>query len=215
MSHALRYDLSDINADKPLVSTFDVQFQEVAINQILDEHRTLMELDSQDVLLFKSLEHSFVINLLFKSVKTASKEFSIHFIEFIEQLIEKQRERHCPVKACEVVFLSDYAPKLDSFQATALGIFLYEIVHNTFLNSFSAIEKPRFEVQFKDLGNEIEFWISDNGSGFTQTLHSNEPSRIGLQVLRIIESQLNAELFFIQKGGTSIGLRFKKESVCN
>lgn len=202
----MNFSMATIQNPTPSYLFVSSPFKDDVISQILEERRILMELDSTDVLLFKSKEHGDIISLLFNHI---NQNGNISFDSFLKELIEFQIKQHVTDKIIHVNYSNLNSIQLNPFLAVSLALFSYEIIHNSFLYAFTEINSPLITVEWR---NSI-LRISDNGSGFLPMLNSSITSEKSLYILKFISSQLRAKLHFQQKGGSSIAISLQENKL--
>lgn len=96
-------------------------------------------------------------------------------------------------------------------QAVPLGILVNEILTNCFRHAFpeNLPRRGAVSVELRSLpGSVIELTISDNGIGLAG--ESEQPARMGLTLISLMQQQLGAELELTREEGTSYRIRLRK-----
>ncbi|MDQ3047081.1 MAG: hypothetical protein M3R27_05995 [Bacteroidota bacterium] len=92
-----------------------------------------------------------------------------------------------------------------------LGLLLNEIISNSFKYAFNDVDQGVIEISlYKSSTNEdYTVIIGDNGQGFRDELFLAESPTLGLELVRILATQLNGSIEKINKPGTYYILKFK------
>ncbi len=92
-----------------------------------------------------------------------------------------------------------------------LGLLLNEIISNSFKYAFNNIENGQIEIELHQstISDEYTIIIGDNGIGYDKKLLSADGSTLGLELIKILASQLNGTIERIEKPGTYYILKFK------
>ena len=92
-----------------------------------------------------------------------------------------------------------------------LGLLLNEIISNSFKYAFKDVENGQIEIILKKISEEGEYSIiiGDNGKGYDRKLLSSTNSTLGLELIKILSTQLNGTIERIEKPGTYYILNFK------
>ena len=99
-------------------------------------------------------------------------------------------------------------------QAIPLGLALNEIILNAMKHSSLAKHDTIIRVGLKQHENHIiKMSISDNGPGFPDDFNLEDPTSLGLHMVKIlIEDQLSGKLDIISENGVQVLLEFKVDS---
>jgi two-component sensor histidine kinase/ligand-binding sensor domain-containing protein len=91
-----------------------------------------------------------------------------------------------------------------------LGLLLNEIISNSFKYAFNDIENGAIEIELhkSNISDEYTIIIGDNGKGYDKKLLNSENSTLGLELIKILSSQLNGSIEKIEKPGTYYILKF-------
>nr|MBA3972157.1 hypothetical protein [Bacteroidota bacterium] len=92
-----------------------------------------------------------------------------------------------------------------------LGLLLNEVISNSFKYAFNEIEDGLIEIELhkSNVSDEYTIIIGDNGKGYDQKLLDSENSTLGLELIKILATQLNGTIERIEKEGTYYILKFK------
>lgn len=104
--------------------------------------------------------------------------------------------------------------KLDIDTIMPMGLITNEVMTNSFKYAFAGVENARIKVEIKNNEqNQVVFRISDNGKGFQEEPNINRPKSLGMQLISLLASQLNAELTLDTKNGVTYTLVFTAKSL--
>ncbi len=87
--------------------------------------------------------------------------------------------------------------------AVTFALLLNEILSNSIKYAFPGDTTGKIEVDYqvsKD-NNHLEFYIGDNGQGFENDIHWDDPDTLGLQLIQVLSSQIDAEIQLHKKNG--------------
>lgn len=92
-----------------------------------------------------------------------------------------------------------------------LGLLLNEIISNSFKYAFNDIDDGIIEITLhkSTVSNQYTLIIGDNGKGFKDEIFNSKIPSLGLELVKILSSQLNGKIEKIQKSGTYYILTFK------
>ncbi len=91
-----------------------------------------------------------------------------------------------------------------------LGLLLNEIISNSFKYAFKEIDNGLIEIVLQKSDNdEYSIIIGDNGKGYDLKLLGATSSTLGLELIKILASQLNGTIERIDQPGTYYLLKFK------
>ena len=92
--------------------------------------------------------------------------------------------------------------KLDIDTIMPMGLITNEIITNSFKYAFRGVESPQIDLKIvHNKRNQIVFQIGDNGIGFQETPDIERPQSLGMQLINLLGSQLNAELTLENRNG--------------
>ncbi|MEQ8240724.1 MAG: sensor histidine kinase [Cyclobacteriaceae bacterium] len=150
---------------------------------------------------------SYVHDQLLRSASVSSIDASHYFTEIIEAVAASFSNKN----NTELIIDVPSELRLNSTQATNLGLMVSEIVTNSFKYAFAGVMKPsiRFSIRIRE-DNKINLAIEDNGNGF-DTSQEKEGS-FGQQLISSFASNLEAEFKLTSgEGGTRYELTFDQD----
>lgn len=102
---------------------------------------------------------------------------------------------------------------LDINMCVPLGLILNEAVTNSLKYAFPN-GKGRLTIEFEELenrGKSFHLLIADNGIGMDKGMDIDNPKSLGLELIRILVSQLNGTINLERSGGTAYDIVFTKD----
>ncbi|MCI5122485.1 MAG: sensor histidine kinase [Candidatus Electrothrix sp. AUS4] len=157
--------------------------------------------ESQDRVKSMSLVHE----LLYQSGNLAK----VPFKEYVETLMSSLRQSY---DAEEILFQIEAEPiDLPINTAIPCGLILNELVTNSFKHAFkekSSPQSPILAIHFFRDGTSCMLSVSDNGSGVPKDYDWDSSNTLGLNLIRTLATQLDAELKFESQNGLICRLRF-------
>lgn len=97
---------------------------------------------------------------------------------------------------------------LDIDQAVPCGLIINEVINNSLRHAFPADRKGTIEIIFKQDGHQVLLQIGDNGIGMNESIDFNNPETLGLQLIRVLAEQIDAEIKLVRKTGVMYSIRF-------
>lgn len=88
-----------------------------------------------------------------------------------------------------------------------LGLILTELISNAIKHGFKNVEKAELSVSLKQLGDQYQLVVSDNGNGFDRQILDN--STLGFDLVNALVEQLNGTLNLSSKNGTEVDIIFE------
>lgn len=100
---------------------------------------------------------------------------------------------------------------LDANTLFDLGIILNELMTNSMKYAFEECDNGILEISAKEVDDEIQLIIRDNGPGIPELVHTNKPSGFGHTLVDMIVEQLNGTFTLVNDNGAKCILTFKKQ----
>lgn len=97
---------------------------------------------------------------------------------------------------------------LDIDQAVPCGLIINEVINNTIRHAFPRDRKGTIEINFKQDGTQVLLQIGDNGIGMDENIDFDNPETLGLQLIRVLAEQIDAEINYDLKNGVVYSIRF-------
>lgn len=96
--------------------------------------------------------------------------------------------------------------KMDIEVAIPVGLIVNELITNSFKHAFPNGGGGEVNLKLKSLDGRILLEVSDNGIGFPEDLDWRNTESLGLQLVKSLADQINAEVQMISDNGTSFRL---------
>ncbi len=100
---------------------------------------------------------------------------------------------------------------LDVQQAQPLALLMNELIQNAFKHAFPDGQRGRIEVRGSLDENTVHIQINDNGIGISE--EKDRPKGLGMELVKNISEQLEAEVDIENKKGTTFHITFEKTGV--
>lgn len=94
-------------------------------------------------------------------------------------------------------------------QAIPLGLIANELISNIFLHAYPDTKQGDFKIEIKEVDDFILFKIEDFGSSNLNTIDLENPQTLGLQFVKALISQLDADFKTDTSKGFKIEIKFK------
>lgn len=102
---------------------------------------------------------------------------------------------------------------LNISQAIPLGLVINEAVTNSIKYAFPDNRKGEVLISLVDEGQRIKLELADNGIGMPETDNNVESESLGLQLIKGLSEDINANISFKVDNGTSITIEFEQDAL--
>lgn len=99
---------------------------------------------------------------------------------------------------------------LDIDQAVPCGLIINEVINNSIRHAFNGDKEGTLEIIFRPDGSQVLLQIGDNGIGMDESIDFENPETLGLQLIRVLAEQIDAEIKLDRKNGVTYSIRFTK-----
>jgi two-component sensor histidine kinase/ligand-binding sensor domain-containing protein len=167
--------------------------------------------DPRSAELFREIRNRIrTISLVHEKLYKSDDYGNINVKEYIHMLVENLIETYSMNKEIQLK-LDLEVQHFNLNTIIPLGLLLNEVISNSFKYAFNEVEEGIIEITLhkSSIAEEYTLIIGDNGKGFDDKLFSSESTTLGLELVRILASQLNGTIEKIQKPGTYYILKFK------
>lgn len=135
-----------------------------------------------------------------------ANEYLNELVNFISETYNFQRNIKVTLK------IDPRIKRIDMNKAIPCGLIINELVSNSFKYAFPDRTKGKIEISFKlNTGNDHKFSLSvcDDGIGIPSSkVDVNNPTTLGLQLVRSLADQLDGNMEISTKNGTCISILF-------
>jgi two-component system CheB/CheR fusion protein len=100
---------------------------------------------------------------------------------------------------------------LELQQAVPFGIVINELISNVCKHAFPKESQGRVTVEVGRENHHVVLRVSDTGVGLPANFDREDPTTVGMMLLKNLRDQLGAEIRFLSKDGTTVEVRLPKE----
>jgi len=97
---------------------------------------------------------------------------------------------------------------LSSKTLSSVGIIINELITNSMKYAFTGIENPVVHVIVSEMGNEVSISVQDNGIGMPPSFDIENTDGFGLQMVKLLTSQIDGNLEIKMDNGTKTTVTF-------
>lgn len=181
------------------------------IASMLSIQSMYLEDDQMKKILEDSQNRIFSIALVHQKLYASNDLSSISVKDYFKDLVGQIAGLYGGYQVEIVLDIDDI--KLDIDTIMPMGLITNEIITNSFKYAFTGVKSAKINVNIKrNLRNQVQFQISDNGVGFQEIPDLKRPQSLGMQLINLLASQLNANLTLDNKNGVTYTLVFTAKS---
>ncbi|MBQ2652781.1 MAG: sensor histidine kinase [Methanobrevibacter sp.] len=103
--------------------------------------------------------------------------------------------------------------KLNAKQAKSLGLIVNELINNTVKHAFPDDAPGKVEIRIGRLDKKIEVEYRDSGVGLPEDVDFDNPTSLGLTVIRNLTKQIDGEIEYAYDNGTCIKILFTESDI--
>lgn len=151
---------------------------------------------------------SLIHQKLYQSEDIKTIDMAVYLSEFFGYLKESFGDLENIRIFCDIDNL-----KLGVSEAIPLGLIINEAVTNAFKYAFPFHAEGEIAVALKRKGDEIRLTIEDNGVGMLNDPNNEEPSSLGLQLIKGLTQEINGKISFFKHQGTKIVITFDADPI--
>lgn len=133
----------------------------------------------------------------------------ITFGTYIRELTEVISASMTDVETEVSIEISDEPVLLPITKAIPCGLILNEVLTNAYKHAFEGRKKGKIKIELLDENNTVVLRINDNGIGFPDNLDMENPTTLGLKLIRTLTTQLEGTSSFSNNNGTCFELSFE------
>jgi len=97
---------------------------------------------------------------------------------------------------------------LSSKTLSSVGIIINELITNSMKYAFADIENPVIQVTVRETGKNVSVSVQDNGIGMPSSFDIENPDGFGLQMVKLLTSQIHGNLEIKMDSGTNTTVTF-------
>ena len=101
--------------------------------------------------------------------------------------------------------------KLDINTSIPLGLIVNELITNSLKHAFPHGKSGEINIQFHTLEDKYLLEVKDNGIGFPKEINYQNTNSLGLRLINSLTEQIDGEIQFNNKSGTSFKIIFTEE----
>ncbi|HOM38703.1 MAG TPA: transporter substrate-binding domain-containing protein [Spirochaetota bacterium] len=129
------------------------------------------------------------------------KDFVVDLIKSLNRIFEIENK-------CLTTYLDIDDITLNLDQSVPFGLFLNEVITNSYKHGFKGLENPKLSIFIKKSPEDIiTVIVKDNGKGFDKD--KIDKYSIGMDIIKELAKQLRGDLEFYNEDGAVVKLRFK------
>ena len=180
------------------------------ISSLLNMQSKLIENEKVRELLDSSKHRIYSMSLVHEYVYKTEDMANIDFNTFTKNLILRLRSYY--VKNTEQVkIINDIkVDSLDLNLSIPCGLIINELISNSLRHAFPGDRKGEIYIFFNRLGDKYTLIIKDNGIGIPETADFENMTGLGMQLIKILTSQLRGTVELKQDKGTEFVIKFKE-----
>ncbi|MBN1890080.1 MAG: PAS domain S-box protein [Thermoflexales bacterium] len=134
------------------------------------------------------------LSYLFSMLYTSGEVRNIRLDRYLHNIARSLLAVHVVEGQCIDVQLGLDAVTLDVKRAAPLGLILNELLTNALKHAFPAGRCGTIEVTLSDLEHELVLEVADDGVGLAEGFDLTRPAGLGLELVRVLTSQLDGRL---------------------
>ena len=151
---------------------------------------------------------SLIHQKLYQSADIKTIDMAIYIPEMIQYLSDSFDI------AGQIHFRLKIAPlNLDVAYAIPLALIINEAVTNSIKYAFPGKSKGEISISLSDHEGQIKLKLADNGIGMDSNVTNTEQDSLGLDLMKGLSKDINAEISFDTNHGTTIVVIFKQEEL--
>ncbi len=144
--------------------------------------------------------------LLYRSENLSDIRINEYVSKLLDYLVGAMKAERCSVdlkKEIEEVVLG-----LD--KVIPLGLIVSELVSNSLEHAFPEKEEGQIRVSLRSIGElDLELVVKDNGVGMPEDVDLQGGKSMGLELVRILTTQLGGKIEIVTDKGTQVRIRFR------
>ena len=157
----------------------------------------------------KSQHRIYTMSLIHQKLYQSDDVQSIDMGNYIPELVEYLKESFEVSDKVEFIVTVDRVD-LDPALAIPVGLIINEALTNAIKYAFPGDRHGRIHITFSDHGDMLKLKIADDGIGMDQTPDEENPTSLGLELIKGLASEIQGEVGICGRSGVRIVVTFKK-----
>lgn len=200
-----------------IIKNKDVQIKE-AHHTIKNNLNILLSLIRMEELYNKKSEdiiddtksHLKAISVMHENLYKSKTLENIELKDYIDSIVESLFE----IYSSNIKYISKIDDtSLNADQAGTLGLIINELINNTVKHAFSDNDEGTVQIKVSRLDNVFEVEYRDSGVGIPDTVDFENPTSLGLTLVRNLTEQIGGEIEYFYDNGACFKIEFKEEEL--
>lgn len=150
------------------------------------------------------------MTLIHELLYSSSDLSSIPIDEYILNLVGLIQDSLDPNENIKVNTAAD-SFSINVTQAVPCALILNELISNSYKHAFGQGETGTIEISIKQIGDEVQFTVCDDGKGIPEEILSDEnKTSLGLTIVKTLIRQVDGTFEMKKNNGTIAKIQFKK-----
>ncbi|MCH2229897.1 MAG: sensor histidine kinase [Crocinitomicaceae bacterium] len=168
------------------------------------QHRTVEDEEVAEVL-NESIRRVEAIALIHQKLCQDEKGNRVDFNSYMHDLVESQKLLSPSVS----FYYSSDKVVLSLDKSVPLGLIISEIITNSIKHAFDGIQYPTISIRLDKIGNNYSITVKDNGVGLPSDFNLDEPKSLGMEIVKALGDQIDADIHSKVVKGTSFIIVFE------
>ena len=149
--------------------------------------------------------------LIHESYYKSEELTEVHLDEYLKEFASYVRQSfNDSSKHIKLNYSTDPIP-LNINQAIPSGLLLNELLINAYLHAFKKQKEGKILISLSQNQDEVTLQVKDNGSGLPKSINLENPSSLGMTIIKTLTQQLNGNTVVHRSDGTTFTTTFTKE----
>ena len=145
------------------------------------------------------------VSVMHEKIYKSENLVEIELKDYIDSIVESLFD----IYSSKIQYISKVDDiKLNAKQAKSLGLIVNELINNTVKYAFPDGTPGTVEIKIGRLDKKIEVEYRDSGVGIPDSVDFDNPSSLGLTVIRNLTKQIDGEIEYVYDNGTCIKIVF-------
>ncbi len=145
------------------------------------------------------------VSVMHEKIYKSENLVEIELKDYIDSIVESLFD----IYSSKIQYISKVDDiKLNAKQAKSLGLIVNELINNTVKYAFPDGIPGKVEIRIGRIDKKIEVEYRDSGVGIPDSVDFDNPSSLGLTVIRNLTKQIDGEIEYVYDNGTCIKIVF-------